>query len=46
MKKSLRPLAAAAMAIGVAAVSAASASASAPTGVYAPFKYCPYQNAL
>lgn len=44
MKKSLRPLAAAAMAIGVAAVSAASASASAPTGIYAPFKYCPYQN--
>lgn len=45
MKKSLRPLAAAAMAIGVAAVSAASASATAPTGIYAPFKYCPYQNA-
>jgi hypothetical protein len=45
MKKSLRPFAAVALAIGAAALSAGSASAAAPTGPYAPFKYCPYQNA-
>lgn len=45
MKKSLRPLAAAVMAVGVAALSASSAVASAPTGEFAQFKYCPYQNA-
>jgi hypothetical protein len=45
MKKSLRPLVASAIAVGAAALSATSAVASAPTGEYAQFKYCPYQNA-
>jgi hypothetical protein len=40
---SLRPLAAAAVAVGALAF-ASSASAASPTGPYAPYKYCPYQN--
>jgi hypothetical protein len=44
MRKSLRPLAAIALAIGVATISSSSAVASAPTGDYAQFQYCPYQN--
>jgi hypothetical protein len=40
---SLRPVVAAAVAVGALAM-ASSASAAAPTGAYAPFKYCPYQN--
>jgi hypothetical protein len=45
MRKTLRPLAAIALAIGSAAIAASSAVAAAPTGDYAQFKYCPYQNA-
>jgi hypothetical protein len=45
MKKSLRPLVATAIAVGAAALSATSAFATAPTGEFAQFKYCPYQNA-
>jgi hypothetical protein len=44
MRKSLRPLAVAALAIGAAALTSSSAVAAAPTGDYAQFKYCPYQN--
>jgi hypothetical protein len=44
MRKSLRPLAVAALAIGAAALTSPSAFAAAPTGDYAQFKYCPYQN--
>jgi hypothetical protein len=44
MKKSLRPVLAAAMAVGVAALTAGSASASAPTGDHAKFRNCPYTN--
>jgi hypothetical protein len=44
MRKTLRPLAAIALAIGAAAISSSAAVAAAPTGDYAQFKYCPYQN--
>jgi hypothetical protein len=44
MRKSLRPLAVAALAIGAAALSSSSAVAAAPTGQWAQFQYCPYQN--
>jgi hypothetical protein len=44
MRKSLRPLAVAVLAIGAAALTSSSAVAAAPTGDYAQFKYCPYQN--
>lgn len=43
IRMSLRPLAAAAVAVGALAF-ASSASAASPTGPYAPYKYCPYQN--
>ncbi|WCB96751.1 hypothetical protein DSM104299_05519 [Baekduia alba] len=43
IKMSVKPLVTAAVAIGVLAASS-SAMAAAPTGVYAPFKYCPYTN--
>lgn len=42
IRMSLRPLAAAAVAVGALAF-ASSASAATPTGDYAKFKYCPYQ---
>jgi hypothetical protein len=44
MKKFLRPLAIAAAAAGISALTASSALAAAPTGDFAPFKYCPYTN--
>lgn len=43
IRMSLRPAIAAAVAVGAMAMSS-SAMAAAPTGDYAPFKYCPYQN--
>ncbi len=43
IRMSVRPLVAAAVAVGALAC-ASSASAAAPTGQYAPYKYCPYQN--
>lgn len=43
IRMSLRPLAAAAVAVGALAF-ASSASAATPTGDYAQFKYCPWQN--
>lgn len=44
MRKSLRPLVAAAVSVGLLAISAGSAAAAAPTGDYANFKNCPYNN--
>ncbi|HMJ35014.1 MAG TPA: hypothetical protein VK501_13965 [Baekduia sp.] len=44
MRKSLRPLLAAAVFAGAALGSAAPAMAADPTGDYAQFKYCPYTN--
>lgn len=44
LKMSLRSLATAAVSAGVLAITASSAMAAAPTGDYAPFKYCPYTN--
>lgn len=44
MKKSLRSVATAAVAAGLMAVAAGTASAAGPTGDYAQFRYCPYQN--
>jgi hypothetical protein len=43
IRMSARPLVAAVATIGALAF-ASSASAATPTGAYAPFKYCPYQN--
>jgi len=43
IRMSFRPVVAAAATVGVLAF-AGTASAAAPTGQYAPFKYCPYQN--
>lgn len=43
IKMSVKPLIAAAVVVGALAMSS-SAMASAPTGIWAPFKYCPYQN--
>jgi hypothetical protein len=43
IRMSFRPVVAAAVSIGVLAA-ASTASAAAPTGQYAPFKYCPYTN--
>jgi hypothetical protein len=45
MSKLLRPLMAAALMTGALAMSSSSALAAAPTGDFAPFKYCPYNNA-
>jgi hypothetical protein len=42
IKLSVKPLVAAAAVVGALAASS-SAMAAAPTGIYAPFKYCPYQ---
>jgi hypothetical protein len=44
IRMSVRPLMVAAATIGAAFAFASSASAAAPTGAYAPFKYCPYSN--
>jgi hypothetical protein len=44
MRKLLRPLAAAALTTGAVALSSSAALAAAPTGDFAPFKYCPYTN--
>lgn len=44
IRMSLRPMVASAVAVGALALSS-SAMAAAPTGDFAPFKYCPYQNA-
>jgi hypothetical protein len=43
IRMSFRPAVAAAVSVGALAF-ASSAMAAAPTGVFAPFKYCPYQN--
>lgn len=43
IRMSVRPVVAAAVSIGALALSS-SAMAAAPTGDFAPFKYCPYQN--
>lgn len=43
IRMSLRPMVASAVAVGALALSS-SAMAAAPTGDFAPFKYCPYQN--
>lgn len=43
IRMSLRPVVAAAVSVGALALSS-SAMAAAPTGDFAPFKYCPYQN--
>jgi hypothetical protein len=43
IRMSVRPLVAAAAAVGALAM-ASSASAATPSGAYAPFKYCPYTN--
>jgi hypothetical protein len=44
IRMSLRPVVAAAVSVGALAITS-SALAAAPTGDFAPFKYCPYQNA-
>ncbi len=43
IRMSLRPVVAAAVSVGALAFTS-SAMAAAPTGDFAPFKYCPYQN--
>jgi hypothetical protein len=44
MRKSLRPLMAAAVTAGAVLMSSSSALAASPTGDFAPFKHCPYTN--
>jgi hypothetical protein len=44
MRKLLRPLVVAGLTTGAVALSSSAALAAAPTGDFAPFKYCPYTN--